>query len=475
MGGENARALLLGPVLRWLLVCCCGLGVLVPLDASATTTCFYRGNDYVNLSSTFTKAWCDGFQPSGKECLNINPTGQNQTECGSADNQLPRYSYLSCNESNGSSCSSKSSLALTRGCDGTDEYDPYTGTCVPVAPPRDCTTTPNIRHMMKADDVIAAGTWPETVSDGGCEYSPAPDGPPNCRAIYQVSSGQYELFCDIPYAPTGSPDTGPATWAEPDTTSPSTDNTSQPPVHTTEEPVPVNQPDTPDPGDNTEIKTKTDQTEWKPATDIQTDTNTTTITTSDGVTITQTTTTTTTTKADGSSSTTTTVTFDQTPEPITQTKFDSSGTPSTTTSENPGKSGTTTSTSSTGADGSKTTGSTETGVGGDGTGTDPNPNDPEPTDTPFTGPESGGQDGFSDTAGRVMDSINNAPIVQALSGLSVANPTGSCPAFSVDTGAIAGTISTTLHCEIWDAVKSVLPTIMIAVWSFVGIRILGSA
>jgi hypothetical protein len=69
--------------------------------------------------------------------------------------------------------------------------------------------------------------------------------------------------------------------------------------------------------------------------------------------------------------------------------------------------------------------------------------------------------------------VQGSPIAQAATGITISG-TGGCSALSVDAGEW-GQWSTTLHCDTWQAITPYFGTVMLFVWSILGIRIVMSA
>jgi hypothetical protein len=69
--------------------------------------------------------------------------------------------------------------------------------------------------------------------------------------------------------------------------------------------------------------------------------------------------------------------------------------------------------------------------------------------------------------------VQGSPIAQAATGITISG-TGGCSALSVDTGEW-GQWTTSLHCDTWQAITPYFGTVMLFVWSILGIRIVMSA
>lgn len=464
----NARTLLLGNVLRRALLGSCCLACFLPVAALSGTTYWTTtktgGTKYGSFEAA-AQAICDAAWGGLRYYNGVSNGGQ--VQCASYSNSADtRWTYY---------VSDPTECPVGNEFDGTE--------CSVPPPPPDCSASAPIRHcfpILNADGSFAPLS-PSFVSDGGCQFAPGADfgvgsGAPANPSNWDVWVGKADgaTYKCADWYPTGSASEPTDGVPLPSVPGGGSKDTTEPAGSSSTTAPPVVQPDTPSPGDTTSTETRTDTTTWFPATkvDEDTSTDTVTITTDSGVSVTKTTTTTTATYSDGSSTTTTTTEYSQSPQDITRTRINQSGTSQTRTSYPP-KTGSTTTQTDTAADGSSATTTTGTGAGGDGTGATDTPNEDEAQGVFAPGPR-GDQPSFAESADGLFAKIQSAPIVQAFSG-SYANPTGSCPPFTIDTGPIAGVISTTLHCEVWDAVKSVLAVLMLALWGFIGIRIIGSA
>lgn len=91
-------------------------------------------------------------------------------------------------------------------------------------------------------------------------------------------------------------------------------------------------------------------------------------------------------------------------------------------------------------------------------------------------PELGEATSFADATNAFMAGVESAPLIAAASGLGASLPAGECPAPSATLDYIGGLeLTLDAHCGLWDEIASVLAAVMLAVWVFVGARILLSA
>lgn len=74
--------------------------------------------------------------------------------------------------------------------------------------------------------------------------------------------------------------------------------------------------------------------------------------------------------------------------------------------------------------------------------------------------------------------ISNSPIALSFSNVSrlISLENSTCPLFEIELAApISSTVSTTLHCELYETISPILSPVMMAIWIFVGFRIFASA
>lgn len=91
-------------------------------------------------------------------------------------------------------------------------------------------------------------------------------------------------------------------------------------------------------------------------------------------------------------------------------------------------------------------------------------------------PELGDATSFADATSAFMAGVESAPLVAAAAGLGASLPAGECPAPSTTLEYIGGLeLTLDAHCGLWDEIATVLSAVMLAVWVFVGARILLSA
>jgi len=460
MYGTNhyGRSVLLGHVLRGVGLGACHLLALVALTWSAQAAAVWKP-----LNTSDQTCWTNE-AVSSVECYVAKKWGSGYQNCHVDAENLPGSVRVDCTKPN--PYSKKEIWTYAHDCDNPQAPDYL---CIPL----DCSSEPN---MIK--DAVAGTPAPGSfVSPAGCEYEPIfdEDGRRDYWCDYQYGDG--ELVCTFKYKPTGNQGT-PTTWGPGDSEPQDGTNESNPgdtfndPPTVTEDDVgpPQTTPDTPNPGDTTTTQTQTETTETPGDTSV-TNTTTTVEATQEGDYVkTKTTTTTTTTYADGTTTTVENVQNTVTKAPSTQTTVQGDGTAITTTT-NPGYTvgGQQITTTTTNPDGSSNTTTSTTG--------DPDPQEEgeeeAEEDVPFDGPDTG--EGLDDAEGAASDlwgRLNSAPIVAAVNGLgTVSNPSGSCSAFSLPTGWITGNPSTTLHCEVWDAVSPALSVVMLVAWSWMALVI----
>ncbi|MEJ1339154.1 MAG: hypothetical protein RPT95_13615 [Candidatus Sedimenticola sp. (ex Thyasira tokunagai)] len=326
---------------------------------------------------------------------------------------------------------------------------------------------------------------PDTVSLNGCLYIRDPTSEaPGCQQYADKSIG-----CFSSYEPLG--ESGNPTPGSPDANTP--DNVPSPPETTSDEQnaqaetISTPLTDLPptasgEPQQQSQEQETVTKAPFKAVTNKATSTE---IITVSGEKITRTTTTTTTTHANGSSTTHETVTYNQDPVTVTKAEIEwSTGTSSGTTSTYPGKSGTTTETTTTGADGSSTTVTSSTGLGGtgtgSGTGTGVGPGDQEgeeeAEEAPFNGGELGDVPGFGESIDNFYSRANNSPLGSTFKNLGAGAPSaGSAACDPLGFESPWGYVSTTIHCTIFSDIINILSTVMILVWTLVGILVVASA
>lgn len=91
-------------------------------------------------------------------------------------------------------------------------------------------------------------------------------------------------------------------------------------------------------------------------------------------------------------------------------------------------------------------------------------------------PELGETETFADATAAFMSAIEGAPIVSAAAGLGASMPAGECPAPSTEIEYLDGlTLVLDAHCGLWDEIAAVLTFVMLAVYVFLGARIILSA
>ncbi|MEJ2630947.1 MAG: hypothetical protein P8011_01485 [Acidihalobacter sp.] len=97
----------------------------------------------------------------------------------------------------------------------------------------------------------------------------------------------------------------------------------------------------------------------------------------------------------------------------------------------------------------------------------------------FTPPNSGqpAPDSYSKTLSNFYQSVSNSPIAQAANGISASVPSGgTCPTISLDLSAFQlGTVTTDVHCQLWQQITPTLETAMRIVWSLLAVIIFLSA
>jgi hypothetical protein len=337
--------------------------------------------------------------------------------------------------------------------------------------------------------------FPLFISDGQCEYQIDSADSKDC---YTYESQKDLIFCEGNYYRTGVP--APASDGSDGSTPSNPSNpTPQPPQEPNPPPSPSDPTDTPtsSPQPPTTTITKTSQpptteqngdgsetttqgseetSETPPHTEITTDpvTKETTITTDDGTVVTKKETTETTTNPDGSTSTTTTTEYSKSPTTKTTATVGAGGAVSSSSSTSGGQTGVTTSTTTTGTDGSSTTTTTH----GDGETTSAGAEEAEQEaeeeeeQPEFTGPSGEGAQDFGTTNANFWSSIQGGPWGSAFNfGGNLAN--GACPALELELP--WGDVSTTIHCEIWEAVSGAFDIVTMAIWSLLALVILFSA
>lgn len=91
-------------------------------------------------------------------------------------------------------------------------------------------------------------------------------------------------------------------------------------------------------------------------------------------------------------------------------------------------------------------------------------------------PELGEAETIAESTGTFMGAVNSAPIVQAITGLATSMPAGVCPAPQVTLAYLNNaTFTLDAHCALWENIAGVLTFVMLAVWVFIGARIILSA
>ena len=346
----------------------------------------------------------------------------------------------------------------------------------PYPPPGDCASQPP-RHRWHYDGDAALPA--EFTASDGCRFQADPASY-DCGFQSDAANGTGAFYCRQGYNATGEsfspppepePGLGEAPTGAPEDPAEAPQSWDTPPTTTTQSDPPVTSDNDPAPGDTTTTTTTTTTksdpgaaTKTETATDITMSRN------GDKITTT-TTTTTTTTKADGTTEITRTTQTQTQTAPTTSNTYPRGGGTKTSASSGGGSTtGTSTTTTTIGADGSTSTTTTSSGdANGNGT-NDEQEGDNESPQFGEPGRDEGdaGQ-GIADAWGKVT----NAPLVAAFSGFTVAGSSGSCPTFSVNV--FDQTIGTDWHCQIWLDVAPILSAVMLAVWGFYGLRVIGSA
>ncbi|MES9961690.1 MAG: hypothetical protein ABW089_14765 [Sedimenticola sp.] len=362
------------------------------------------------------------------------------------------------------------------------EYEYCQGDQVPSADgtqcvdPVVCTEGQHTFHRIQSGNF---DDFPASIDVGGCEYIAGhPDAPGEWECYLDPLGREW---CTYPYGSTGQAASSlpPADETVPPPEEKTTTN-EQPPTTVTDQAAPVQETDVPAPGDTTVTETTTETTSkpaYKDITNTETKTD---IVEVSGENIVKTTTTTTTTKADGTTIVTETIEYEQDPVTVTKQEITWGDGTTTTTKEYPGASGSETTTTQTNPDGSSSTTVTVGGQGkdgkGDGTSTGEGPGDEPPEEEPevFTGPLNDDAKSYGQSLSDFYGRVANSPIGQATDGIASGAPSGgTCSTLTLDL--YFGTVSTTIHCDTWDAVKGVLSIVMTAAWSLLAVFILFSA
>lgn len=119
-------------------------------------------------------------------------------------------------------------------------------------------------------------------------------------------------------------------------------------------------------------------------------------------------------------------------------------------------------------------GTAVTGEGEGGTGSSASGEDLEDSE----GVDSGELPALEETASEVdivadfMARVQASPIYQATAGVSFVLPAGVCPTPSATLDFISTTITMDAHCSLWNDVKEVISAVMLAIYAFIGIRII---
>lgn len=100
----------------------------------------------------------------------------------------------------------------------------------------------------------------------------------------------------------------------------------------------------------------------------------------------------------------------------------------------------------------------------------------EPSDDEFTGPDLGETTTFAEALGAFAAGLDSVPFVAAVNGLGGSMPEGECPAPTVEIPYLDGVeLTLDAHCGLWDEISPILTGVMLAIWVFLGARILLSA
>lgn len=95
---------------------------------------------------------------------------------------------------------------------------------------------------------------------------------------------------------------------------------------------------------------------------------------------------------------------------------------------------------------------------------------------PFAGPDLGETETFGEALSSFMAAAEGAPVIAAATGIGASLPAGECPAPSLVVPYL-GDVELTLdaHCTLWEEIAFVFTAVMLAVWVFIGARIILSA
>lgn len=244
---------------------------------------------------------------------------------------------------------------------------------------------------------------------------------------------------------------------------------------TTTAPITTTNPD----GSTTTSQSTTETTQLVPQQTTTTTEDTTTTTYQDGTIVTKTTTTTTTTAADGTVTTTTDTSYTGYTPWTGVLTTSPAGTTATEIPPATTATGATNETTITQPDGTTTTTRTDTGPGAAGAESEDNPAECGAPGQPPCEINWGTAAGVptdaqsvSEATNSMWDRVQNAPIVQALSNLTMSG-TGSCPTatFSI----FMQTFTMDAHCIIGDEISGLLAAAAIAAWALLGLLIIASA